>query len=242
MASEKAVRGTEEDIAGAFNRDGFYIAKGLYPAEQMLDWKARIIDILEAGGHISKDPTSAGVHVFMADVLDPFFRERMKDDCVVSVLNRIIGPNVEFLSVKSVYKNKFTRFGSPWHQDWYYWKGANKISVWIALDDAAPENGCLKMIAGSHLKRFKVKQVRAQNGFGWRIGNEEIAGLPETTLAVRRGDAVFFHDQTLHSSFPNTTGADRWSFISTYRDGSERDESTVWKRPMVVTGESVNVG
>ena len=114
--------------------------------------------------------------------------------------------------------------------------------MWIALDDATPENGCLKMIAGSHFKRFKVKQVKAQNGFGWRIGNEEIAGLPETTLAVNRGDAVFFHDQTLHSSFPNTTGADRWSFISTYRDGSERDESTVWKHPMVVTGESVNVG
>ncbi|MDE2999077.1 MAG: phytanoyl-CoA dioxygenase family protein [Gemmatimonadota bacterium] len=240
MLSRQPVADSVADAGEAFFRDGFCIAKGLYSAEEMLEWKARIIDILDAGGHISKDPTSAGVHVFMADVLDPYFRERMKDDCVVSVLNRIIGPNVEFLSVKSVYKNKFTRFGSPWHQDWYYWKGANKISVWIALDDATPENGCLKMIAGSHHKRFKVKQVKAQNGFGWRIGNEEIAGLPETTLAVMRGDAVFFHDQTLHSSFPNTTGADRWSFISTYRDGSVQDTSTVWERPMVVSGESVN--
>ena len=100
----------------------------------------------------------------------------MKDVCVVSILNRIIGPNVEFLSVKSVYKNKFTRFGSPWHQDWYYWKGANKISVWIALDDATPENGCLKMIAGSHFNRFKVKQVIRV------AGNEERTS--ETTLGV----------------------------------------------------------
>ena len=178
----------------------------------------------------------------MPETLDPFFRDRMKDDCVASILNRIIGPNVEFLSVKSVYKNKFTRFGSPWHQDWYYWKGANKISVWIALDDATPENGCLKMIAGSHFNRFKVKQVKAQNGFGWRIGNEEIVGLPETTLAVNRGDAVFFHDQTLHSSFriprARTAGA---SFQPIGTDPS-RDESTVWKQPMVVTGESVNAG
>lgn len=242
MVSNRPVADSVEDAAGAFNRDGFLIAKGLYRPEEMLDWKARIVAILEAGGHINTEPTSTGVHVFMADVLDPFFRERMKDDCVVSVLNRIIGPNVEFLSVKSVYKNKFTRFGSPWHQDWYYWKGANKISVWIALDDATPENGCLKMIAGSHFRRFKVKQVKAKNGFGWRIGNEEIAGLPETTLAVNRGDAVFFHDQTLHSSYPNTSGADRWSFISTYRDGSVRDKSAVWKHPMVVTGESVNAG
>lgn len=238
MLSDQPVADSVEDAAEAFQRDGFYIAKGLYGAEEMQDWKERIIDILEAGGHMNTEPTSTGVHVFMADVLDPFFRERMKDACVVSILNRIIGPNVEFLSVKSVYKNKFTRFGSPWHQDWYYWKGANKISVWIALDDATPENGCLKMIAGSHLKRFKVKQVRGENGFGWRIGNEEFAGRPETTLAVNRGDAVFFHDQTLHSSFPNTTGADRWSFISTYRDGSVPDASTVWKHPMVVAGQS----
>ena len=242
MVSNQPVSDSAEDVAEVFHRDGFCIAKGLYSAEEMQDWKARVFSILEAGGHISNDPKGSGVHVFMPDVLDPFFRERMKDDCVVTVLNRIIGPNIEFLSVKSVYKNKFTRFGSPWHQDWYYWKGANKISVWIALDDATPENGCLKMIAGSHFKQFKVKQVRAQNGFGWRIGNEEIAGLSETTLAVNRGDAVFFHDQTLHSSYPNTTGADRWSFISTYRDGSVRDESTVWKQPMVVAGESVNAG
>ena len=242
MESISSAPRAADPVAGTFNRDGFYIAKGLYRPEEMLDWKARVIRILEAGGHISKDPKGSGVHVFMADVLNPFFSDRMQDSCVVSILKRIIGPNVEFLSVKSVYKNKFTTFGSPWHQDWYYWKGATKISVWIALDDATPENGCLKMIAGSHIKRFKVKQVRADNGFGWRIGNEEFAGLPETTFAVNRGDAVFFHDQTLHSSYPNTTGADRWSFISTYRDASVRDESTVWKHPMVVAGESVNVG
>ena len=242
MESISSAPRAADPVADTFNRDGFYIAKGLYRPDEMLDWKARVIRILEAGGHISKDPKGSGVHVFMADVLNPFFSDRMQDACVVSILNRIIGPDVEFLSVKSVYKNKFTTFGSPWHQDWYYWKGATKISVWIALDDAAPENGCLKMIAGSHIKRFKVKQVRAENGFGWRIGNEEIAGLPETTFAVNRGDAVFFHDQTLHSSYPNTTGADRWSFISTYRDASVRDESTVWKQPMVVAGESVNIG
>ena len=110
MVSNQPVPDSVEDVAGVFNRDGFLIAKGLYSREETLDWKARIIGILEAGGHISTDPASAGVHVFMPETLDPFFRDRMKDDCVVSILKRIIGPNVEFLSVKSVYKNKFTTF------------------------------------------------------------------------------------------------------------------------------------
>ena len=105
---------------------------------------------------------------------------------------------------------------------------------------STPENGCLKMIAGSHLKRFKVSQVKEETGFGWRIESEEFAGMMETTLEAERGDVVFFHDQTIHASFPNTDGTDRWSFISTYRDASTRDESTVWENPMVIHGESVN--
>jgi phytanoyl-CoA hydroxylase len=224
--------------AETFSQDGFLVVRKLYTPDEMLEWKKCVIGILEAEDGMS---IPSGVRVWFAHKLDPFLMEGMRDDKVSPILLDILGPNVEFLSVKAVFKNKTTTFGSPWHQDWYYWKGSPKISVWIALDDATPENGCLKMIAGSHRKRFKVSQVKEETGFGWRIENEEFAGMPETTLAVNRGDVVFFHDQTLHSSYPNANGADRWSFISTYRDASARDESTVWEKPMVIHGESVNV-
>lgn len=240
MSSQAVAESVLESAAEIFGRDGFLVVRGLYTPEEMLAWKERIVRMIEAKGRL--EDNRSGVRVFMPEVLDPYFRKRMGDDKVVPVLNRIIGPDVEFLSVKAVYKNKFTTFGSPWHQDWYYWKGTTKVSVWIALDDATPENGCLKMIPGSHHKLFKVKQVREETGFAWRIGNGELAGLPEETLAVVRGDAVFFHDRTLHSSYPNPSGADRWSFISTYRDASVKDDATVWKQPMVVSGKSVNVG
>ena len=229
--------GGNSEHAENFTRDGFLVVEKLYTQDEMFNWKHRIISILKAEDGLS---TPSGVRVWFAHKLDPFLLDGMKDDRVTPILLDIIGPNVELLSVKAVFKNKTTTFGSPWHQDWYYWKGSPKISVWIALDDATPENGCLKMIAGSHLKRFKVSQVKEETGFGWRIESEEFAGMPETTLEVERGDVVLFHDQTLHASFPNTDGTDRWSFISTYRDASTRDESTVWENPMVIHGESVN--
>ena len=221
-----------------FARHGFLVIKGLYTQDEMLEWKEHVIRLLETEDGLS---IPSGVRVWFAHKLDPFLLRKMRDDRVTPILLDIIGSNIEFLSVKAVYKNKSTTFGSPWHQDWHYWKGSPKISIWIALDDATPENGCLKMIAGSHRKRFKVKQVKADNGFGWRIENEEFAGMPEITLSVERGDAVFFHDQMLHSSYPNANGADRWSFISTYRDGSVNDESTVWDRPMLIQGKSVHI-
>ena len=71
--------------------------------------------------------------------------------------------------------------------------------------------------------------------------DEALQGLPVETLPVRRGDAVFFHDLALHGSTPNINGADRWSAIATYRDASQKDESTVWRTAIVMSGTSVNV-
>lgn len=228
------------DHAGeAFNRDGFVVVKQHYSRPTMLDWKQRIVQLLEEHGGAASNST--GVHVWMADGLDAFFREQMRDRMVIALLQQILGPDIEFLSAKTVYKNSTTTFGSPWHQDWHYWRGTNKVSIWIALDDATPENGCLKMIPASHHKLFEVEREHPhETGFNWRIGNEEFADLPEVTVAADCGDIIFFHDQTLHSSHANTSGADRWSLISTYRDASVHDDSTVWQHPMLVSGQSVH--
>ncbi|MDA0745863.1 MAG: phytanoyl-CoA dioxygenase family protein [bacterium] len=239
MSPNTSPHPTIENASETFNRDGYLIVKNLYTPEQMLNWKTRVIHLLEQEGSLNNLPS--GVRVWMADALEPYLLECMKDPRVVSILNQIIGPHVEFLSVKAVYKNKTTTFGTPWHQDWYYWKGTNKISIWIALDNATPENGCLKMIPGSHHKKYKVKQIKAEHGFTWRINLEEFADQEDVTLSVNQGDAVFFHDQTLHASYPNTAGTDRWSFISTYRDASVKDEATTWKTPLLLSGSSVNI-
>ena len=83
ILSNQSVKEAAEDVAEAFNRNGFLIASGLYSTDEMLDWKARIIGILEAGGHISTEPTSTGIHVFMADV-PPSRPGRMTKDARVS--------------------------------------------------------------------------------------------------------------------------------------------------------------
>ena len=226
-----------EDQGEVYRRDGFLVVRQLYGPEEMAAWKARVQAILQAEGSVDNP---SGVRVWMVDRLDPYLRERMRDDHVAQILMRVIGPEVEFLSVKAVYKNAQTSFASPWHQDWFYWSGAHKLSVWIALDDATPENGCLRLIPGSHRRAFEMRQVDDGHGFGRRIGEEMLKDLPAVTVPARRGDAVFFHDLTVHGSHPNASGADRWCFISTYRDASVRDESTVWKVPMLVSGASVN--
>ncbi len=226
-----------DDAVKQYFRDGFLVVKNLYSENEMQTWKNKLMAILKEEGSINN---TSGVRVFFMHDIHSYFKDKMGDPKVVSILRQIIGPQIEFLSVKAVFKNNKTKFNSPWHQDWYYWKGANKTSVWIALDDAIPENGCLKMIPCSHKKLFPWNTIKSSNLFSHRTEEDEIKDLPFQTLALKRGGAVFFHDRTLHSSYPNSSGADRYSFISTYRDASIKDESSVWDSAMVVSGDSVN--
>ena len=48
---------------------------------------------------------------------------------------------------------------TPWHQDGEYWpiEPLATCTVWIAIDESTPENGCLRVIPGSHRPRRLAK-------------------------------------------------------------------------------------
>jgi ectoine hydroxylase-related dioxygenase (phytanoyl-CoA dioxygenase family) len=227
-----------DDQVTQYHRDGYLVVENLLAADEALAWK----DILKARlAEEGKLDEPSGVRVWMPEMMDAYTRTRMLDAKMLAILQQLIGPNVEFLSVKAVFKNAKTNFNSPWHQDWFYWQGTNKISVWIALDDATPENGCLRLVPGSHRQVFDKVEVDDGHGFGHRVSDEALHGWPIETVPVRRGDAVFFHDLALHGSCPNINGQERWSAIATYRDASRKDGSTVWRTAIVLSGQSVNL-
>ena len=220
-----------------YHHDGFLAVPGLFSEAEVLAWKQHTIAALQ---RLNELGNPSGVHVWMCESLDPDLRLWVSDQHIVDILAQLVGANVEFLSVKSVFKDRNLRFASPWHQDWFYWRGTNKVSVWIALDDAVAENGCLRFIPRSHRSVQGMVHVEAANGFVLRVPEEAVQGQPIVAMPVRRGDAVFFHDLTLHSSYENNAGTDRWSLIATYRDASLKDDSDVWKSAIVLRGTSVN--
>ena len=206
----------------AFERDGYTVVRGMFSANEVAAWKAEIRRLLET------QATHGGVFVGLA-ANSPIFREASKDPRLLDALETILGPNLEFLSDKVVLKSAEADFGSPWHQDWPYWQGAHKISVWIALDPATPENGCLKLIPGSHHALAEHDGADTEGiGFGHRLKPESVDETKAIFVPCGPGDAILFHDLTLHASFPNTSGKDRWALISTYRSASEPDFEYSW--------------
>ena len=61
---------------------------------------------------------------------------------------------VVFFQDNLVWKPPGTTTRLEWHQDYSYWPldAPRGVTLWLALDDADPENGCLHYLPGTHLE------------------------------------------------------------------------------------------
>jgi len=219
-------------LKAQFDEKGYIVLPDLFSEEETRELKEearRVLDEEERKYREAKgDPAAVpvfrktGVYVGMT-AASPLFKKANTHPRILDALKQVVGPKVDFWSDKVVFKDASTDFGSPWHQDHAYWFGSNKPSVWIALDDATPENGCLQVVEGSHRLGYIPYVEKEGDGFQRQLPEHLIAAGPVVTLEARRGTGILFHDLLFHASFPNRSGKDRWALISTYRDATKED-------------------
>ena len=105
---------------------------------------------------------------------------------------------------------------TEWHQDRAVTleeaDGTRMVTCWLAVTDATVENGCLRVIPGSHRGQMMPHCPNPQLAIPDAFIDQE-AGLP---LPVKAGGAILFHPLTIHGSLPNTTSDVRWSFDLRY--------------------------
>ena len=102
------------------------------------------------------------------------------------------------------------------------WKGTNKLSLWVAIDDATVSNGCLKVVPESHGHVFPHEQHTEAIAFDNRVSSSSISD-EQMSVPLAAGSVLFFHDLLLHASNPNTNGKDRYCMIPTYRSVEDND-------------------
>lgn len=71
---------------------------------------------------------------------------------ILDMLEPLIGPDIIFWSSHLFCKPGGDGMAVPWHQDGHYWpiKPLAACTVWIAIDDSLPENGCMRYVPGTH--------------------------------------------------------------------------------------------
>jgi ectoine hydroxylase-related dioxygenase (phytanoyl-CoA dioxygenase family) len=204
----------DPDIADLYQRDGFYVVEQLLSPEECDALKAESLRVLREHW-----PPGATVMVGVAASSHAYHR-LASDPRIVRILERIMPSGVAFMSDKFVLKSGGKRFATPWHVDKFYWANTRpKVSVWIALDDVSEKNGALKVVRGSHRHSWaphsgKISQTNGE--FVHVIDSTHWTAQDEVTCQIEKGGAIFFSDNLVHGSTPNSAGIDRFAIISTY--------------------------
>ncbi len=152
---------------------------------------------------------------YAPELEDTFFRANS-----YAIAAQLLGPDLEYFVEHAIRKPPAIGAATPWHQDEAYWDPAveyNSLSVWMPLQEATVENGCMQFIPGTH-----KMDVLPHHSIGH---DPRIHGLEVDTVDVSKavacpipaGGATIHHCRTLHYAGPNLTDAPRRAYISVFR-------------------------
>ena len=143
------------------------------------------------------------------------FWHMASDPTLLDCIERLIGKNILFHYSKLNMKGPKVGSAVEWHQDFSYYPHTNSdlLSALIFLDDARRDNGCLRVVPGSHRRGLLSHEV---DGFF----RGKVQGIDEASavhVEVPAGSVVFLHCLTLHASTRNESNYPRRTFLPAYR-------------------------
>lgn len=154
----------------------------------------------------------------------------LRNDKLLDAAESLIGPEIYANPVQHVrlktpeseipshLKHNVKLATTPWHQD----NGVvtpeadatDMITIWFPLWDAPISSGPLKVVPYSHKGGLVTHCPSTASGIA--IPDKLLDEMPYMALPMKRGDALFMHKLTCHSSLPNNSKSIRWSFDLRY--------------------------
>lgn len=157
---------------------------------------------------------------------------------VLDAVEGVLGPNIIVWSSQWFPKMPGDKTYISWHQDATYWglHPPNVTTAWIAVSESSRENGCMRVIPGSHAGPL-LPQVETYARDNALSRGQEIAVQVEESRAVdlilQPGEMSLHHIGIVHGSNPNKSEKPRIGlavrFISpeVIQDGAERQMATL---------------
>ncbi len=215
---------------GQFWDDGFLVADDLFGATEVDAFRAACSEPEDTAWRTS----DTAVHSLSLTTRNPLFVDLARDERIVGRLRSLIGDDIQLQHSKSASRPAAAgQGGFAWHQDFAFFPHTNTdlLAVMVMLDDATPDNGCMRMVRGSH--RRGLLDHTDENGLftgmcrepsAWKDHQDDVV-----QITPRAGGISIHHCLMLHGSAPNPTGAPRRGLVFQYRaDDAFQMADGVW--------------
>jgi hypothetical protein len=213
-----------------FHLNGFLAIESPVADEAELAWMRDVYDRIfaERSGRDTGDQfdlagsDEEGKTATLPQILNPAkYAPELAEGKYLGVVNHLVkqlfGPGAEASVAHAILKPAGVGAATPWHQDEAYWDPAfqyQNASIWMPLQDATVENGCLWFMPGSH--EWPVVEHRPIGGNVKVHGLEMVdIGLVEGAVAcpLPAGGITIHRNRTAHFAGPNTSNLPRRALI-----------------------------
>jgi ectoine hydroxylase-related dioxygenase (phytanoyl-CoA dioxygenase family) len=218
---------TQEQI-DFYHREG-YLALDAITTQEEIAWMRDIYDRLfamRAGREEGNQFDLAGTdeeesQATLPQILSPSkYAPELKEGLfrvnALAVARQLLGSEARAMGDHAIFKPAHMGAATPWHQDEAYWNPAmeyNSFSMWIPLQPATVENGCMQFVPRSH--RLEVQPHHCINHdpriHGLEIDDADVSQAVACPLPP--GGCTIHHNRTLHYAGPNRSGIPRRALI-----------------------------
>jgi ectoine hydroxylase-related dioxygenase (phytanoyl-CoA dioxygenase family) len=215
---DPARAGAFADAVRQYNEDGYTILRGVLDPDTMAEM-ADHFDFLTR--RYPDIPTEHLHHPVMRN--DPFWVRCVSDPRLLDVADGFLGSPEGLALFSSHYFCKMPGKGMPvlWHQDGSYWpiRPMTVTTLWLAVDRSDEENGCLRVVRGSHRQTLKdLKDDRSvHNVLGAATHDDsQIDSSEIVDIVLEPGDVSIHHPNVVHGSKANVSDRRRCGLTVRY--------------------------
>ena len=224
---------TEQDIA--FNQqNGYVVVKGLFTADEVAAYRDHFMalraegpkpgDMVAETAH-SVDPLKKFPRMIHMHRWDETSLNWLLDDRLAECLTAFLGTEPLAVQTMLYFKPAGAR-GQALHQDNFYLRAqpGTCMAAWLALDRCDEENGCMRVVPGSHIWPVLCTMTADTSASFTDVTVPIPEDVDVVPVVMEPGDVLFFNGSLVHGSYPNTS-QDRFrrSMIGHYiEDRAER--------------------
>ena len=222
-----------------FDREGYAIFRDVLDRD-LIEEASRHIDwLLERNPGLRPEQLH---HWLMKD--DPFWVRLVADPRLLDIAELFVGPNIALFASHYISKPPFDGQPVLWHQDGSYWPldPMEVVTLWLAIDRADPENGCMRAIPGTqHVDLQKMDAHTDEvSVLGGGIADTFVDESKAIDFILEPGDVSVHHPNVIHGSNANTSPRRRAGLTIRYIPTTTRIVSDEpWPSAFLLRGEAV---
>ena len=213
----------------AYHRDGFVAHRNLLNPDEVADLKAAVLETIEtmgkkkvAGGNDDMEEGDGYYDKVFTQRLNLWrindtVKDFMLNPAIGEMLRKLAGVDVRVWHDQALIKEPF---GNPtaWHLDNPYWSfySRQSVSIWIALEPATYQNGCMYFIPGTQKLASYENVGINENLSGLFKVYPAMAEIDPVGVPMEPGDCSFHNGLAAHGAGANMTRGRRIAMTCAY--------------------------